>query len=276
MKRTALLLSLLLPLAACNQTPAPSATTPPSAATTASATPSAAAEAAAAAANAAPAAASSVAPAAAASTGTAADAAVPPPAGNGAPLVAGTDYEEIQGGQHFDPLNGKIEVVEVFGYVCPACFRFQPLVNAWEKSLPADVRFTYVPAAFGPEWVPYAHAYYVSQSMGLVAKTHDALFNAIHLDRTLKGERGEDSVQDIAAFYARFGADPQQFASTMSSFAIDGKMRKAKQFMSRVGIEGTPTLVIDGKYRVKGKTREDELRIANQLIAQELAALGAK
>jgi thiol:disulfide interchange protein DsbA len=83
-------------------------------------------------------------------------------------------------------------------------------------------------------------------------------------------------VQDIAAFYARFGADPQQFASTMSSFAIDGKMRKAKQFMSRVGIEGTPTLVIDGKYRVKGKTREDELRIANQLIAQELAALGAK
>jgi thiol:disulfide interchange protein DsbA len=153
---------------------------------------------------------------------------------------------------------------------------FQPVVRAWKAQLPANVRFTYVPAQFGGPWDRYARAYYAADALGLVPRTHDLLYNAIHLDRTLKGERGEDSVQDIAAFYARFGADPQQFASTMSSFAIDGKMRKAKQFMSRVGIEGTPTLVIDGKYRVKGKTREDELRIANQLIAQELAALGAK
>jgi len=272
MKRTALLLSLLLPLAACNQTPAPSATTPPSAATTASATPSAAAEAAAAAANAAPAAASSAAPAAAASTATAADAAVPPPAGSGAPLVAGTDYEEIQGGQPFDPLNGKIEVVEVFGYVCPACFRFQPLVNAWEKSLPADVRFTYVPAAFGPEWVPYAHAYYVSQSMGLVAKTHDALFNAIHVAQTLPGEGKKPDEAAIAKFYGQYGADPKQFLDAMHSFAVDAKVNRAKQFMTRSGVQGTPTLIIDGRYRVLGKSYDDMLRIANQLIAQERAA----
>jgi thiol:disulfide interchange protein DsbA len=44
----------------------------------------------------------------------------------------------------------------------------------------------------------------------------------------------------------------------------------------RVGIEGTPTVVINGKYRVLGKSREDELRIADQLITQELAAIGAK
>ncbi|HET7126945.1 MAG TPA: thiol:disulfide interchange protein DsbA/DsbL [Lysobacter sp.] len=192
------------------------------------------------------------------------------------PPIEGVDYIEIPNGQPFDPANGQVEVVEVFGYVCPACNMFQPVVRAWKAQLPANVRFTYVPAQFGGTWDRYARAYYAADALGLVPRTHDLLYNAIHLDRTLKGERGEDSVQDIAAFYARFGADPQQFASTMSSFAIDGKMRKAKQFMSRVGIEGTPTLVIDGKYRVKGKTREDELRIANQLIAQELAALGAK
>ena len=192
------------------------------------------------------------------------------------PPVAGVDYVAIPNGQPFDPANGQVEVVEVFGYVCPACNMLQPLVRAWKASMPANVRFTYVPAQFGGVWDRYARAYYASEALGLVPRTHDLMYNAIHLEQTLKGERGEDSVQDIAAFYARFGADPQQFASTMSSFAIDGKMRKAKQFMSRVGIEGTPTLVIDGKYRVKGKTREDELRIANQLIAQELAALGAK
>ena len=112
--------------------------------------------------------------------------------------------------------------------------------------------------------------------MGLVPRTHDLLYNAIHLEQTLKGERGEDSVEDIAAFYARFGVDPQQFASTMSSFAIDGKLRKAKQFATRSAIEGTPTLIVDGKYRVLGRTREDQIRILDQLVAQEQAALGAK
>ena len=272
MKRTALLLSLLLPLAACNQTSTPPAATPASSASTTSATPSAAAEAAAAAANATPPAASSTTPPAASSTTAAADAAVSAAASNGAPLVAGTDYEEIKGGQPFDPLNGKIEVVEVFGYVCPACFRFQPLVNAWEKTLPADVRFTYVPAAFGPEWVPYAHAFYVSQSMGLVAKTHDALFNAIHVAQTLPGEGKTPNEAAIAKFYGQYGADSKQFLDAMHSFAVDAKVNRAKQFMTRSGVQGTPTLIIDGRYRVLGKSYDDMLRIANQLIAQERAA----
>jgi len=271
MKRIALLLSLLLPLAACNQTPAPQASAPAPAASATSATPSAAAEAAAAAANAAPPAASSSLPPAA-STAVTTDAATPAATGNGAPLVAGTDYEEIQNGQPFDPLNGKIEVVEVFGYVCPACFRFQPMINAWEKSLPSDVRFTYVPAAFGPEWVPYAHAFYVSQSMGLVAKTHDALFNAIHVAQTLPGEGKTPDEAAIAKFYGQYGADPKQFLEAMHSFAVDAKVNRAKQFMTRSGVQGTPTLIIDGRYRVLGKSYDDMLRIANQLIAQERAA----
>ncbi|GAA5003196.1 thiol:disulfide interchange protein DsbA/DsbL [Pseudoluteimonas lycopersici] len=192
------------------------------------------------------------------------------------PPVEGVDYATIPNGQPFDPANGQVEVVEVFGYVCPACNMFQPLMRAWEAKMPANVRFTYVPAQFGGPWDRYARAYYASESMGLVPRTHDLLYNAIHLEQTLKGERGEDSVQDIAAFYARFGVDPQQFASTMSSFAIDGKLRKAKQFATRSAIEGTPTLIVDGKYRVLGKTREDQIRILDQLVAQEQAALGAK
>ena len=192
------------------------------------------------------------------------------------PPVEGIDYATIPNGQPFDPANGQVEVVEVFGYVCPGCNMFQPTMRAWEAKLPANVRLTYVPAQFGGPWDRYARAYYAADSMGLVPRTHDLLYNAIHLEQTLKGERGEDSVQDIAAFYARFGVDPQQFASTMSSFAIDGKLRKAKQFATRSAIEGTPTLIVDGKYRVLGKTREDQIRILDQLVAQEQAALGAQ
>ena len=193
----------------------------------------------------------------------------------GPPPVEGTDYEVIPNGQPFEPVAGKVEVVEVFNHVCPACAGFQPLVSAWKQQLPADVNFVYVPALFGGPFDTYARVYYTAQALGLEDKTHDALYRAIHIDRTLKGERGQDTPQDIARFYQAYGADPQQFIETMGSFAIEGKLNKAKQFAQRSGITGTPTLVVAGKYRVTGgQTRQDQVRIANQLVAMERAAAG--
>ena len=189
-------------------------------------------------------------------------------------LVPGTDYIEIKGGQPYLPLNGKIEVVEVFGYVCPACAAFQPLVNDWKAKLPADVRFTYVPAPFGPEWIPYAKAYYVAEQMGLVDKTHDAVIQAIHVQDTLPGEGDGPDEAAIAAFYGNYGVNPKEFLSTMSSFAIDAKVNRGKQFMIRSGASSTPTIIVNGKYRVEGATWEDRLRITNQLIVRERAARG--
>jgi len=39
----------------------------------------------------------------------------------------------------------------------------------------------------------------------------------------------------------------------------------------RSGVEGTPTLIINGRYRVMGRRLEDILVIADQLIARERA-----
>ncbi|MBN6151707.1 thiol:disulfide interchange protein DsbA/DsbL [Xanthomonas sp. AmX2] len=198
---------------------------------------------------------------------------VAPRSPNGPEPVAGTDYVDIPGGQPFQPTNGKIEVTEVFGYVCPACARFQPQVSSWKAGLPSDVRFVYVPAMFGGTWDDYARAFYAAEALGVQEKTHDALYKAIHLDQTLKGERGRDSVQDIAGFYAKHGVDAKQFADTMSSFAVATKTNRAKQFATRSGIQGTPSLIVNGKYLVKGTSYDDMLRIADHLIARERAAL---
>lgn len=199
----------------------------------------------------------------------------PMPAADTSGLVAGRDYEEIPGGQPFAPLDGKIEVVEVFNYVCPACASFQPLVNNWKAKLPADVRFGYVPAAFGRNWDPYVRAYYAAESMGIADKTHDAVFRAIHIDRSLKGERGMDSFDDIAAFYATQGVDAKQFASTMASFAVEGKFNRAKQFILRGQVNSTPTMVVNGRYKMKGTSFEDMLAKTDAMIARERAARGA-
>jgi thiol:disulfide interchange protein DsbA len=270
--KPSLLLSVLLPallLVACSNqnAPAPAADT---ATMPASSTPSAEAQAAAAS-SAAAAGAATAAPDAASAPDDTAVAGATAPAAAIPGLVAGTDYAVIPGGQPFEPRNGKVEVVEVFGYVCPACARMQPLLSAWKKKLPADVRLTYVPAAFGREWVPYAHAFYAADAMGLVDRSHDAVFRAIHIEQILPGEGKEPDEQAIAKFYGKYGADPKVFADAMHSFTIDAKLARAKQFMVDSGVEGTPTLIVDGKYRVLGKSYEDQLRITDALIAQERA-----
>ncbi len=191
-------------------------------------------------------------------------------------LKLGTDYEIIKNGQPFEPLNGKIEVVEVFNFVCPACAAFEPLVGNWKKTLGPDVRFTYVPAAFGGNWDQYVRSFYTAQTMGIAEKAHARTYDAIHLEGKLKGERGEDSDADIAAFYAQFGVEAKQFAGNMKSFAVTGKYNKARQYIQTQQVTGTPTLMVNGKYRVLGgRSWEERLSIADALIAHERAQAAA-
>lgn len=211
-----------------------------------------------------------------AAAGTPAEAGHQPPVNaqppSGPAPVEGTDYLVIEGGQPYQQAAGKIEVAEVFGYVCPACFRFQPLISTWKAGLPSDVQFVYVPAMFGGTWDNYARAFYAAETLGVQEKTHDPLYNAIHVEQSLKGERGADSVEDIAKFYAKYGVDPKEFANTMASFGVTAKTNRAKQFAVRTKISGTPSLVVNGKYLVKGTSYQDMLRIADHLIARERAA----
>ena len=195
------------------------------------------------------------------------------------PPVAGTDYVEIPNGQPFETDAARIEVAEIFGYVCPFCAAVQPTASAMKAKLPPDVNMVYIPAAFGAMWDNYAKAYYAAEAMGLVDKTHDAMYRAIHIDKSLKGERGMDTPQDIAGFYAAYGADPGQFVSSMQSFAVASKVNRGKQFIMNAFSNGdtpsTPTFVVNGKYRIKGKSVDDVFRILNQLIVAERAKLSA-
>src|SRR3546814_19861771 len=77
----------------------------------------------------------------------------------------------------------------------------------------------------------------------------------------------------VAAFYAKYGADPKRFLSDMRSFSTDAKIKRGQQFMIRTGVSGTPTLVINGKYRARGRSYEEMLHINDQLIAMERAEM---
>lgn len=183
--------------------------------------------------------------------------------------VAGVDYVEIDGGQPWKPLAGKIEVTEVFAYWCHHCADFQPKVDAWKRALPANVRFSYVPLPSGTDDA-FARAYFAAETIGALGKTHNATFRAVHADATLPKNASSD---EIAGFYTRLGIDMKKYKAATEGIAIAGQLKSAREFALRSGIEGTPTLIINGRYRVRGRTLDDNLRIASHLVALERAAL---
>lgn len=186
-------------------------------------------------------------------------------------LVEGVDYALIPNGQPLQPLDGKVEVVEVFAYWCGHCFAFEPSVEAWKKKLPADVRFTPIPLSGGPNDT-MARVYYGAETTGMLDKVHPLMFNAIHAKRSLPPNASAD---EILAVLGKNGVDSKALGAAMNSFAMSARLGQGLQFAQRSGVEGTPTLIVNGKYRILGTSQDEQLQIANGLIAQERAA-GAK
>ncbi|HPG93261.1 MAG TPA: thiol:disulfide interchange protein DsbA/DsbL [Dokdonella sp.] len=141
----------------------------------------------------------------------------------------------------------KIEVLEVFSYACIHCAHFQPYADEIKSKLPAYAKFEYMPAIFNEAWEAYARAFYTAQSLGMLDKTHQAIFDAVHRDH-----RQFRSFDDIAAYYGEQGADVAKFKQTATSFEVESKLARSRDLVPKYGVDGTPTLIIDGKYRLTG------------------------
>lgn len=196
-----------------------------------------------------------------------------------APLVGAQDF---QPGRDYFPIEpaqptasgDRIEVIEVFGYPCIHCAHAAPVITKWRETLPADVQFRLVPAVFGAVWEAYGRAFYTAETMGVLERTHDKLFEVVH-----GGTTQIRNLDDIAAFYAGYGVDKEAFLATMKSFAVDAKIAEAHRIVPLYGVEGTPTMIVAGKYRVVAPAGdgsfEKMLAVVDFLIAKERAAKSA-
>ena len=186
-------------------------------------------------------------------------------------LVEGRDYVAINNGQPLRTEPGKVEVVEVFAYWCHVCNDFQPHLLSWKRTLPADVAFRYLPAAFTRD-DSHARAYFATEALGAPAGLHEAVYRAIHVEQSLP-QRGT-SVDEFAGFLAGLGMDRAAVAATMRSPQVDARMDAARTFIVDTGVQGTPTIIVNGRYRVLGRSFGDMLRITDLLVARERAIGG--
>lgn len=138
---------------------------------------------------------------------------------------------------------GKIEVIEFFWYGCVHCNAFAPTMKAWAARQKADVVVKRIPVAFGPEYMPHNKIYYTLDVMKKLDVMHEKVFHAIFVDRKEMLDPNE-----IADFMAKNGLDRKQFLDTFNSFPVVTSAQRAPGLVDAYGIQGTPSVVIQGKY----------------------------
>jgi thiol:disulfide interchange protein DsbA len=165
---------------------------------------------------------------------------------------------------------GKIEVVELFWYGCPHCYKFEPVINPWVEKLPSDVNFKRIPAMFGGPWDAHGQMFLALESMGVEHKVHAAVFKAIQEEH-----KKLTSPDEMAEFLATQGVDKDKFLATFNSFAIKGQVVQARELAKKYEITGVPTMIVNGKYRFdigSAGGAEQALQLADKLVDQERAA----
>lgn len=168
--------------------------------------------------------------------------------------AAAAEYRE---GEHYERLPipvdtrnpDQVEVVEVFSYGCIHCKNFQGPIDAWLEGAPEDVDFYRMPATFNESWQALAQLFYTAEALDVTDQVHDPIFRAIHDNgvNLTEPERMAELFERVA------GIEPAQFNSVFNSFSVRSRVQQAHARGLTYRLSGTPTLIVDGRYRVDGR-----------------------
>ena len=159
-----------------------------------------------------------------------------------APLEEGNQYLRLKAPQPVET-GKKIEIIEFFSYGCPHCADLEPILQGWIKTMPADVQLRRIPVMYQDRWVPLAKIYYTLEALGEESRLSPDVFVALH-------GKGLPLWQDKTFFdwAATQGLDRKKVEDMYNSFAIGGKVNRARMIAQSYQVQSVPLIVVDGKY----------------------------
>lgn len=188
--------------------------------------------------------------------------------------VFAAQFEE---GKHYEVIaeqaTAKPEVKEFFSFYCPACFGFEPKVQALSKKLPEGVELKKVHVDFLRQASPetqntMARAYLVGKNLGKGNDVASALFNHIHVEH-----KAFSSDDDVKAVVVAAGVDAATYDKAIKSFAVVGAAKQMKKdqdnLSNRRVLSGVPMFVVNGKYKIlnQGLSRDNQDQEFNELVS---------
>ena len=186
------------------------------------------------------------------------------------------DGEYVEGG-HYELLDevqpvqtgDKIEVVEMFWYRCPHCYRLEPYLHRWLENKPENAELVPIPAILNENWAFHARVYYTFEALGLTDQLHVKFYDALHRER-----RPFNTPEQVADWVGEQGINKDAILGTFNSFAVNNKVSFAGVMTRKYGINGVPSIIVDGKYRTSvsmASSHEALLDLINYLVEKAAA-----
>lgn len=166
----------------------------------------------------------------------------------------------IQGAPVTGPENARITLVEFSDFQCPYCRVAAPQLNTVLKAFPTQVKliFKQFPLDIHSQAALAAAAAVAAQKQGKFWPMHDALF----------ADRASITRASVITLARNFSLDIPRFTADLDSKETNAKVVQDITDGNKAGVEGTPTLFIDGQ-RFNGPINADALQpILNGILAK--------
>ena len=158
------------------------------------------------------------------------------------------------------PANAPVTIIEFSDYQCPYCqVWYQQVYQQLLASYPNKLRFVYrdLPLPMHPEAVPAAEAADCAGAQGAYWKYHDALFDQKYgLDRAA-----------YEHYAADLGLDMTAFGVCLDSQKYQGEVQADSADAARVGINSTPSFVINGRILIGALPLSDFKAVIDEELA---------
>ncbi|GIU27441.1 thiol:disulfide interchange protein DsbA/DsbL [Shewanella schlegeliana] len=165
-----------------------------------------------------------------------------------------------------------ISVTEFFWYGCPHCELFEKPLHGGISTMGDDVSLVQSPAVWNEAMKLHAKVFFIVQQMPGKQQIHSALFREIMDLREVTELKQQQAL--LADFLSGYGLTQQEFNEKLNSADINSKLEQAMQLMSSAEIQGTPTILVNGRYVVlneSASSAEQVMEIASYLVELERA-----
>ena len=170
-------------------------------------------------------------------------------------FVEGRDYQEVLIDGRVRPgVQSKVEVVTVFYYGCPHCYRLDKALQEWrETGFPASAYEISMPAVT-INWKAFAEAYYAMERLGIADTMHAKIFDHIHKEKVKLRSR-----EDIITYISKESSTPpDKIEKAMESSYVKARLRRAKFLQDGWDLTSVPTVIVDGRYSILNPATDPE------------------
>ncbi|HZY60732.1 MAG TPA: thioredoxin domain-containing protein [Candidatus Binataceae bacterium] len=158
------------------------------------------------------------------------------------------------------PSNAPITIVEFSDYQCPFCQRAEESVKEVLKKYGDKVRLVYMdfPLPMHPNAMGAAQAARCAGDQGKYWEYHDALF----------ADQSKLDAAGLKATADKLKLDPKKFSDCTAHGLHVDQIRASQQEGSQVGVDGTPTFVINGRLMNGAQPASEIESVVDEELAQ--------